>query len=112
MVSTQVLHVNIPTPQGHLEGILKPEEEEILPGGGTIGAQAFENARATEHGVAVDVDPAVRPGGEGTIHPGVSGGHRKDYASPDARSSPEAIQPRGSPWTTILSMIAVCSSRG
>lgn len=31
MVSTQVLHVNIPTPQGHLEGILKPEEEGSSP---------------------------------------------------------------------------------
>jgi alpha/beta superfamily hydrolase len=29
MVSNQVLHVNIPTPLGHLEGILKPEEEDI-----------------------------------------------------------------------------------
>jgi alpha/beta superfamily hydrolase len=28
MASNQVLHVNIPTSQGHLEGILKPEEEE------------------------------------------------------------------------------------
>lgn len=28
MVSNQVLHVNIPSPQGHLEGILKPEEEQ------------------------------------------------------------------------------------
>jgi uncharacterized protein len=27
MNSNQVLHVNIPTPQGHLEGILKPEDE-------------------------------------------------------------------------------------
>ncbi|HZR42217.1 MAG TPA: alpha/beta fold hydrolase [Ktedonobacteraceae bacterium] len=27
MGSNQILHVNIPTPQGHLEGILKPEEE-------------------------------------------------------------------------------------
>src|SRR5689334_21804902 len=31
MVSKQVLHINIPTPQGHLEGILKPEEEGTLP---------------------------------------------------------------------------------
>ncbi len=31
MVSNQVLHVNIPTPQGHLEGILKPEEEGSTP---------------------------------------------------------------------------------
>src|SRR5579859_4852314 len=31
MVSNQVLHVNIPTPQGHLEGILKPEEEGSEP---------------------------------------------------------------------------------
>ncbi len=27
MGSNQILHVNIPTPHGHLEGILKPEEE-------------------------------------------------------------------------------------
>lgn len=27
----QILHVNIPTPTGHLEGILKPEEENIQP---------------------------------------------------------------------------------
>ncbi len=31
MNSNQVLHVNIPTPQGHLEGILKPEDEQTLP---------------------------------------------------------------------------------
>lgn len=31
MVSNQVLHINIPTPQGHLEGILKPEEEGTRP---------------------------------------------------------------------------------
>ncbi len=31
MGSNQVLHVNIPTPQGHLEGILKPEEENSQP---------------------------------------------------------------------------------
>jgi hypothetical protein len=27
----QILHVNIPTPAGHLEGILKPEEENVEP---------------------------------------------------------------------------------
>ncbi|HET9919544.1 MAG TPA: alpha/beta fold hydrolase [Ktedonobacteraceae bacterium] len=27
----QILHVNIPTPQGHLEGILKPEEQGVTP---------------------------------------------------------------------------------
>jgi len=27
----QVLHINIPTPQGHLEGVLKPEEEGAAP---------------------------------------------------------------------------------
>jgi alpha/beta superfamily hydrolase len=31
MVSNQILHVNIPTPQGHLEGILKPEEAGSVP---------------------------------------------------------------------------------
>jgi alpha/beta superfamily hydrolase len=31
MASNQVLHVNIPTPQGHLEGILKPEDEGSTP---------------------------------------------------------------------------------
>ncbi len=31
MVSDQVLHVNIPTPQGHLEGILKPVDEDREP---------------------------------------------------------------------------------
>jgi alpha/beta superfamily hydrolase len=31
-VSNQILHVNIPTAQGHLEGILKPEEEGVQPG--------------------------------------------------------------------------------
>lgn len=31
MVSDQILHVNIPTPQGHLEGILKPVEEDRKP---------------------------------------------------------------------------------
>src|SRR6266849_857996 len=27
----QILHINIPTPTGHLEGILKPEEDNIAP---------------------------------------------------------------------------------
>src|SRR6266700_374986 len=31
MSSNQVLHVNIPTSQGHLEGILKPEDEGTQP---------------------------------------------------------------------------------
>ena len=31
MASNQVLHVNVPTRQGHLEGILKPEEEGTQP---------------------------------------------------------------------------------
>lgn len=31
MAGNQVLHINIPTPQGHLEGILKPEEEGTRP---------------------------------------------------------------------------------
>jgi len=31
MGNTQILHVNIPTAQGHLEGILKPEEEGTQP---------------------------------------------------------------------------------
>ena len=31
MGSNQVLHVNIPTPKGHLEAILKPEEEGSQP---------------------------------------------------------------------------------
>jgi alpha/beta superfamily hydrolase len=31
MASNQILHVNIPTPQGYLEGILKPEEEGSQP---------------------------------------------------------------------------------
>lgn len=31
MASNQVLHVNIPSAQGHLEGILKPEEEGSVP---------------------------------------------------------------------------------
>lgn len=31
MGSNRVLHINIPTPQGHLEGILKPEEEGSQP---------------------------------------------------------------------------------
>ncbi|MBO0778880.1 MAG: alpha/beta hydrolase [Ktedonobacteraceae bacterium] len=30
-MSNQILHVNIPTPQGYLEGILKPEEEGSQP---------------------------------------------------------------------------------
>ena len=28
---SQILHINIPTPTGHLEGILKPEEEDVAP---------------------------------------------------------------------------------
>ena len=62
MGSNLVLHVNIPTPQGHLEAILKPEEEGSQPryaglvchphpiGGGTMhnkvvfkAAQALQN---------------------------------------------------------------------
>lgn len=31
MASNQVLHINIPTPQGHLEGILKPIDEGERP---------------------------------------------------------------------------------
>ncbi|GLV58253.1 alpha/beta hydrolase [Dictyobacter sp. S3.2.2.5] len=31
MAGNQVLHVNIPTPTGYLEGILKPEEEGVAP---------------------------------------------------------------------------------
>ncbi|BCL81954.1 alpha/beta hydrolase [Ktedonobacteria bacterium brp13] len=31
MVSNQVLHVDIPLPIGHLEGILKPEEDGVRP---------------------------------------------------------------------------------
>ncbi len=31
MGSNRVLHINIPTPQGHLEGILKPEEDGSHP---------------------------------------------------------------------------------
>ncbi len=31
MVTNQILHINIPTPQGYLEGILKPEEEGTQP---------------------------------------------------------------------------------
>ncbi|MBE3561611.1 MAG: hypothetical protein IMW89_20670 [Ktedonobacteraceae bacterium] len=31
MASNQILHVNIPAPHGHLEGILKPEEEGSQP---------------------------------------------------------------------------------
>jgi alpha/beta superfamily hydrolase len=31
MVTSQILHVNIPTSTGHLEGILKPEEAGIRP---------------------------------------------------------------------------------
>jgi alpha/beta superfamily hydrolase len=27
----QILHINIPSPTGHLEGILKPEEEGVIP---------------------------------------------------------------------------------
>src|SRR5207248_1495286 len=30
-VISQILHINIPTPIGHLEGILKPEEQGVIP---------------------------------------------------------------------------------
>src|SRR3979490_359714 len=30
-VSSQIFHINIPTPTGHLEGILKPEEQGTTP---------------------------------------------------------------------------------
>ncbi len=31
VVISQILHINIPTAQGHLEGILKPEEAGVKP---------------------------------------------------------------------------------
>ncbi|MBV9705863.1 MAG: hypothetical protein JO125_00455, partial [Chloroflexi bacterium] len=31
MVSNQLLHINIPTPQGHLEGILKAQQDGSQP---------------------------------------------------------------------------------
>src|SRR6266700_6857674 len=31
VVISQILHINIPTAQGHLEGILKPEETGVVP---------------------------------------------------------------------------------
>lgn len=31
MASNQILHVSVPTPQGHLEGILKPVDEQTRP---------------------------------------------------------------------------------
>lgn len=62
LVIGQILHINIPTPTGHLEGILKPEEEGVIPkyaalvchphplGGGTMHNKVvFKVAQALQH---------------------------------------------------------------
>src|SRR5689334_24128040 len=77
MTSNQVLHVNIPTPIGYLEGILKPEEEGTLPkyvsvichphplGGGTMHNKVvFKVAQALQ---SVNI-PALRFNFRGVGH--------------------------------------------
>ncbi|GCE26637.1 alpha/beta hydrolase [Dictyobacter alpinus] len=77
MASNQLLHVNVPTPTGHLEGILKPEAEGVVPdfvsvichphplGGGTMHNKVvFKVAQALQ---MVDV-PALRFNFRGVGH--------------------------------------------
>src|SRR5258707_3844875 len=49
----QILHVNIPTPTGHLEGILKPEEEGIWPRYAALACNAPPLGRGTMHNKVV-----------------------------------------------------------
>jgi alpha/beta superfamily hydrolase len=69
MGSNQVLHVNVPSPLGHLEGILKPEEEGSQPRyvsivchphplyGGTMHNKVVFKVAQTLHGMNI---PALR----------------------------------------------------
>ncbi len=77
MASNQVLHVNIPTPQGHLEAILKPEEEGSQPlyaglvchphplGGGTMHNKVVFKAAQTLQSLNI---PALRFNFRGVGH--------------------------------------------
>ncbi len=78
MGSNQVLHVNIPTPQGHLEGILKPEEDGSQPpftglvchphplGGGTMHNKVvFKVAQTLQQGFDI---PTLRFNFRGVGH--------------------------------------------
>ena len=49
----QILHVNIPTPTGYLEGILKPEEEEVEPIFGAIVCHPHPLGGGTMHNKVV-----------------------------------------------------------
>jgi len=77
MGSNQILHVNIPTPQGHLEAILKPEEEGSKPryvglvchphplGGGTMHNKVVFKVAQTLHSLNI---PALRFNFRGVGH--------------------------------------------
>lgn len=77
MVSSLVLHVNIPTPTGYLEGILKPEEEGSKPqyvsvvchphplGGGTMHNKVVFKVAQTLQGMNI---PALRFNFRGVGH--------------------------------------------
>ena len=77
MGSNQVLHVNIPTPKGHLEAILKPEEEGSQPlyaglvchphplGGGTMHNKVVFKAAQTLQSLNI---PALRFNFRGVGH--------------------------------------------
>ena len=77
MPSNQVLHINIPTAQGHLEAILKPEEEGSQPhftslvchphplGGGTMHNKVVFKAAQTLHGLNI---PTLRFNFRGVGH--------------------------------------------
>jgi alpha/beta superfamily hydrolase len=73
----QILHINIPTPQGHLEGILKPEEPGATPtfaglvchphplGGGTMHNKVVFKVAQTLHSMNI---PALRFNFRGVGH--------------------------------------------
>jgi uncharacterized protein len=77
MVSNQVLHVNVPTPTGYLEGILKPEEEGVQPhyvgvvchphplGGGTMHNKVVFKTAQTLQSINI---PALRFNFRGVGH--------------------------------------------
>lgn len=77
MASNQLLHINIPTPQGHLEGILKPEEEGSQPqyvglvchphplGGGTMHNKVVFKVAQTLQSLTI---PALRFNFRGVGH--------------------------------------------
>src|SRR5207248_8923461 len=76
-VISQILHINIPTPIGHLEGILKPEEQGVIPefvaivchphplGGGTMHNKVVFKVAQTLQALGI---PALRFNFRGVGH--------------------------------------------